>query len=417
MAVAEVDLDPMDVVAAGAGLVRYAGYFGSPAGSEIGALGNAWRVDSPYGADRFAELAAAVNGAGLPHGAPVLVGFAFAGDGASRPEWDGFTPSSAVVPLVSVRRFGERSELVLVVAPGAEPFEALSLLDALEGRVDALASRAADHSIESHPAPTAWEAAVSEAVESIRSDSLAKAVLARSLLVRSDVGAEPFAVVRRLRSDYPSCFVYGWQEGDGVFVGASPELLVERAGTTVRSHPLAGSAPRGSSDEADEALGQQLMASSKNRAEHQLVVDDIAARLSPVTVRLEVDATPSLRKVTHVQHLSTDISGEISEVLSVIELAGLIHPTPAVGGSPRDEALALIRKYEGFDRGWYAGGVGWLTPDGDGQIALALRCALLRDDRAWLYAGAGIVADSVPAAELEETRLKFRTMLDLLTEA
>ncbi len=412
-----VDLDPLELVEAGAHLVRFAAYFGVPGESEIGALGNAWRIDSPYGADRFSELSSKVGELDLPGEVPVLVGFAFESNGASRPEWDGFTPSSAVVPLVSVRSRADACELIVVVPPNTETFEALDLLQQLGQASMGAPVRAADHSIESHPSPDAWEGAVAEAVDTIRSGVLRKVVLARSLQVRSDVPAPPFGVVRRLRSDYPSCFVYGWQEGEGTFVGASPELLVARRGDQVRSHPLAGSAPRGQDEEADQALGEQLMASSKNRAEHQMVVDDIAERLGAVTSELRFDPTPSLRKVNHVQHLSTEIAGTVVDGLGVVELAGQIHPTPAVGGSPRGEALAAIRKSEGFDRGWYAGGVGWTSADGDGEVALALRCALLRGDRAWLYAGAGIVADSVPVGELEETRLKFRTMLDLLTEA
>ncbi len=416
-ATARVTTDPLQLVDSGAHLVRYAAYLGVPGESEIGALGNAWRMDSPYGADRFAQLSSAVGALDLPEDIPVLVGFSFASDGASRPEWDEFTPSSAVVPLVSIRTDGEANHLYVVVPPNAEPFVALELLRQLEDDSMLQGARAADHSIESHPTPGTWEGAVADAVNSIREGGLQKAVLARSLHVRSDVPPRPFGVVRRLRSDYPSCFVYGWQEGEGTFVGASPELLVARRGSQVRSHPLAGSAPRGPEEEADQALGEELMASSKNRAEHQMVVDDIAERLASVTTELRVDPTPSLRKVTHVQHLSTEIAGTVADGLGVVELAGRIHPTPAVGGSPRDEALSLIRKSEGFDRGWYAGGIGWTSTSGDGEIALALRCALLRGDRAWLYAGAGIVADSVPASELEETRLKFRTMVDLLTEA
>lgn len=414
---AVVDFDPLTFVASGARFVRCAAYFGVPGEDEIGAVGTAWRLDSPYGADRFSELSGAVRTLPLPAEVPVLVGFSFETDGASRPEWDGFTPSSAFVPMLSVRSIGDRSELFVVVAAGAHPFEALDLLRRLGATEDASSVRAADHTIESNPTPGAWEAGVADAVDVIRSGAIHKVVLARSLQVGSDVPVRPFDVVRRLRADYPSCYIYGWQEGDATFVGASPELLIARSEGRVRSHPLAGSAPRGTSEEADQALGEELMASSKNRAEHQMVVDDISARLRPVADDLAVDRTPSLRKVTHVQHLSTEIAGTVADEYGVVDLAGLIHPTPAVGGSPRDEALAVIRKAEGFDRGWYAGGIGWTSTSGDGEIALALRCALLRGDRSWLYAGAGIVADSIPERELEETRLKFRTMLDLLTEA
>jgi isochorismate synthase EntC len=159
------------------------------------------------------------------------------------------------------------------------------------------------------------------------------------------------------------------------------------------------------------------MASSKDRSEHWLVVQDITRRLEPVTHELTVAEHPSLRKLAHVQHLSSEIVGTLSEDLSVIEVAGLIHPTPAVGGSPGPESLALISKLEDMDRGWYAGGLGWRNGDGSGEIAVALRCALLRGPQAYVYAGSGIVADSDPYAELEETRLKFRTIMRLLAES
>ncbi len=159
------------------------------------------------------------------------------------------------------------------------------------------------------------------------------------------------------------------------------------------------------------------MASDKDRFEHSTVVADIVGRLTPVVESMDVPSIPSLLKLSNVQHLASNITARLSESPTVVELAGMLHPTPAVGGTPRAEALAFINKAERVDRGWFSGGIGWAGPDGDGEIALALRCALMRGTTARLYAGAGIVAGSDPEVELEETRLKFRPLLNLLTEA
>jgi isochorismate synthase len=194
-------------------------------------------------------------------------------------------------------------------------------------------------------------------------------------------------------------------------------LLIERQGDRVRSQPLAGSAPRGEGEEEDRALGEQLMASEKDRREHAVVVDDIVATLEPMTGQLTAPSAPALLKMANVQHLASEVRGILESPRSVIEVAGRLHPTPAVAGLPLTEALAFINKSESIDRGWYSGGIGWTDPSGNGQIAVALRCALVRGDTAHLYAGAGIVAGSRPERELEETRLKFRPLLNLLTEA
>jgi len=159
------------------------------------------------------------------------------------------------------------------------------------------------------------------------------------------------------------------------------------------------------------------MASKKDRREHAVVVDDIVSKLGPITGQLSAPPLPALLKMANVQHLASEVVGVLDSPRSVIEVAGVLHPTPAVAGLPQAEALAFISKAESIDRGWYSGGIGWTDAGGNGQIAVALRCALVRGDTAHLYAGAGIVAGSRPERELEETRLKFRPLLNLLTEA
>jgi isochorismate synthase len=252
-------------------------------------------------------------------------------------------------------------------------------------------------------------------VAAIGDGALSKVVLARAAVVTTEMTIDPFETVHHLAVDNPHTYCYGWQLGGSAFVGASPEMLVGKRGDTVLSHPHAGSAPRGDGDEEDRAVGAALMASAKDREEHAAVVDDIAARLSPVTTELTVPVSPSLVVTSTVQHLSTHVSGTLRPGVSLLDLVGRLHPTPAVGGVPRAEAIAFIDKLEAIDRGWYAGGVGWVDGAGDGEVAIALRCGLLDGLVARLYAGNGIVADSDPEGELVETRWKLRPLLDLLT--
>lgn len=271
-----------------------------------------------------------------------------------------------------------------------------------------------DHFVESVPSVSEWKSEVGDAVAAIKSGALRKVVLARSVVVRSQEPTDGFGLVGHLESAYPQCYAFGWRNADATFVGASPELLLEKVGSSIRLNPLAGSARRGEGEDEDRSLGEALMASDKDREEHAFVVDDVMARLRPLTLRLDVPVVPSLRRMASVQHLSTEVGGTLQTGVGGLEVLGSLHPTPAVGGTPRVEAAAFIDKLEGIDRGWYTGGVGWLSPGGDCTIALSLRCGLLHGNTAHLYAGAGIVADSEPDAELAETRLKFRPLLEVL---
>lgn len=406
------NLDPVAVVRAGADGSGWAGYFASPSGFEMGGLGVAWRTTAS-GPHRLSDLDRAIRDSRAD--VPLMVGFSFAPHGPQPAEWDGFAPAAAVLPLVSVVRRGSDTRLVVAVPPGRSSRDVLDVLVGLVVPPPERVFEAADHVVESRPAPTAWRETVAEAVAAIRAGSIDKVVLARSVTVRTDIPARPFDLVAHLRSGYPYSFTFGWQEGDSVFIGASPELLVARSGRAIRANPLAGSAARGTDDHEDIRLGHALAASRKDQREHVIVVDDIRSRLESFVDELEVPGEPVLRKFPTVQHLSTELRGRLASPVSLIELADALHPTAAVGGTPRDDALLFLDKFEDLDRGWYAGGIGWCDGAGDGEMAVALRCGLVRGTTAYLYAGAGIVGDSNPDDELVETRLKFRPMLDLLS--
>lgn len=255
----------------------------------------------------------------------------------------------------------------------------------------------------------AWLDAVARATALIEGGELDKVVLARDVEVWSEAPFHLPAIVARLSLRFPGCFTFSV---DG-FVGASPERLIARDGKRVHSTVLAGSAPRGRDEAEDSERGTELLESAKEANEHELAVVSAREVLEPRCSRLRLDG-PKLLRLANVQHLATDIVGDLTAEATALELAGLLHPTAAVGGAPRISALNFISAHEGMDRARYSGPVGWVNAAGDGEWAIALRCAELRGDRGRLFAGAGIVGGSLPEAELEETRLKLRAMESVL---
>jgi isochorismate synthase len=273
----------------------------------------------------------------------------------------------------------------------------------------------ADIQLRAVPSPDAYKDAVRRAVVRIDGGELRKVVLARTIEVTADRALDPRLLASRLRAVDPDAYTFAAPTDEGVLVGASPELLVSRRGREVRSNPLAGSAPRSGDAEEDRANADALIGSSKEQEEHAIVVEAIAETLRPFCEELTWDPEPVLRETPNVWHLSTRFRGALREPSpTALDLVAALHPTPAVAGEPREAALAIIEELEPFDRGRYAGPVGWVDAEGDGEWAIALRCAELRGGRAILYAGAGIVSGSEPARELDETERKFRAFLDAL---
>jgi len=258
-----------------------------------------------------------------------------------------------------------------------------------------------------------YKKAVLAARDAVRSGAITKAVIAREIRVTSSIPIDVHAVLLRLRATFARSYRYSI---DG-FIGASPELLVEVKGDRIRSHPLAGTTPRTGDPETDDELARKLIASMKDQVEHRVVIDVIHEMLLPWCSYLDWEPEPSVLQVANVQHLGTLIEGHLSTVRpSVMEIVRTLSPTPALGGHPRDAALALIAEVEELDRGPYGGAVGWVDGSGNGTWAVAIRCAELSDDRltARLIAGGGIVAASDPDAELAETQAKFQAMLSAI---
>jgi isochorismate synthase len=255
--------------------------------------------------------------------------------------------------------------------------------------------------------------AVIAARDAVRRGDLDKAVIARDIQVRSAQPLDVYSILLRLRASFGSSYRFLV----GGLLGASPELLVERHGRTIRSHPLAGTAPRTGDPATDARLAAELVASTKNQIEHRVVIDMVHDTLLPHCSYLDWEPEPSIVTVANVQHLGTALEGALVEPpLSVLALVDMLCPTPALGGHPTAEAMELIKKVEGMDRGDYGGAVGWIDGHGDGTWAVAIRCAELSADRtrARLFAGGGIVADSEPHSELAETQAKFQAMLSAI---
>jgi salicylate biosynthesis isochorismate synthase/menaquinone-specific isochorismate synthase len=266
-----------------------------------------------------------------------------------------------------------------------------------------------------HP-PDDFERAVEAATERIRGGEMSKVVLAREVVVEAVSAHDPAAVFGALREQFPSCFCFCAGTPEAAFIGASPELLVRRSGASAQTVALAGSTRRSSDPAVDDHLGEQLLRSDKNRREQRIVAERIVRALRPHAVWVETAPDPEVVKIANIQHLATPVIAQLAEPRSAVELVGLLHPTPAVGGEPWPAAAETIAELERMDRGWYAGPVGWMDATEDGEFCVALRSGLLRDREARLYAGVGVVAGSDPAAELAETEVKLEALLPLLIE-
>ncbi|WP_232066057.1 isochorismate synthase [Bacillus sp. KH172YL63] len=262
--------------------------------------------------------------------------------------------------------------------------------------------------------PGEWMNSVQNVVDRLKKGEMDKVVLARKCEISFDRDIPSDFVLDNLWKQQPDSFVFSFERDASCFIGATPERLVKKTGEEILSTCLAGSIARGETLESDEALGEEIMHDEKNRYEHQLVVESIKAALSPFCDELSIPESPQLMKLKDIQHLYTPVIGQASRHTSLLNLIEQLHPTPALGGVPRDKAMQVIREEEKMDRGLYAGPVGWIDAYGNGEYAVALRSGLLQNDKAYLYAGCGIVADSQPESEFKETQMKFRPMLRAL---
>ena len=340
---------------------------------------------------------------------PRLIG-GFAFDGARPPSgaWDGFAAGALVLPRLLFVRDGGVSGVV--VAPGVDPGEVEAVLGGGGSNDCVERTLTIAHDIDR----TRWLTSVAAVAAAVRAGHYEKAVLAASRALIADGPIAIGAALVRLRAEYADCHVFSFRAGASTFLGASPELLVSSREGLVRALGLAGSARRGGDAAEDERAGQALLNSAKDRIEHETVVRALRESLAPLTEQVRAPNQPVLLKLRNIQHLATEVTARAIEGIDILALVQGLHPTPAVCGYPRAEARAVIAQHETFDRGWYAGPVGWLDAAGDGEFAVGLRSALVRGARAWLFAGAGIMGDSRPADELAEIEMKFMPLTGAL---
>lgn len=410
-------------------------------------IGRAWSI-GPAGPDRFriAEAAwqALLDGAGLTGratdgaraddtagvaGGPVLLGgLGFTGRTPDPADpWGPFGASSLVLPALLVAASPHATWLTGSLVDAADPASA----EHLEVTFQRLSTRARDLTpnaggiaarpvsaplriVREQPDAEAWAHLVGLFAGAVGRGRLDKVVLARRVDLVSPLEFDVPNALRRLSMSAPESTIYAFRRGGRTFLGATPERLVRTEGRRFWSAAIAGTVGRGNDAAGDAALAAEVLASEKEREEHGVVVATLREQLAPITSELRISDTPRVLALRHVQHLVSDVEGTLHERVGLLQLAERLHPTPAVGGEPRDLALALIDEHEGFERGWYAGPIGWLGADGDGELSVALRCGIVERTHATLFAGCGIVADSDPDREWAESTIKLRAVASAL---
>ncbi|EFW84213.1 Isochorismate synthase [Pseudomonas savastanoi pv. glycinea] len=351
------------------------------------------------------------------HRPTLFGGFAFDRQQSSTRLWRDFPDAALTLPRFELRESDGRPQLIVNV-----------LIDQ-HSQCDQLAGKLVDEWVEilGRPVPSEsmasdrfvrlsmahlWKQDVFNAVNRIKRGGLKKVVLARSQNI--PVVNPLLQVMQHLMLRQPNAYLFAFARGNSCFLGASPECLLTVQGDQLHTMALAGTAPRGTNSAEDARLGEQLLASEKDNSEHAMVIDCIRHGLVEHCLKLDIACRPRLHKLPHIQHLLPPVQATLAPNASLLGIVQSLHPTPAVGGLPRNEALDYIRSNEQLDRGWYAGPIGWLDDQGNGELAVALRSALLTGQRATLFAGCGLVSGSEPESEYRESDLKMQTMREAL---
>ncbi|MBU6347313.1 MAG: isochorismate synthase [Actinomycetales bacterium] len=336
--------------------------------------------------------------------------------------------SVVVIPEVTVANQDGQSFLIVVSDPESldrKSAQALRLISDAQTRIAMNGASTYSQKTDSHANPPTWLAGtlpvelwqeiVDKAVVRIRAGELDKVVLARDLYAHHQNPIDVGKILLKLNERFPDC----WTFSVAGLLGATPELLIKRSGSAVTSRVLAGTMRRSSDLHRDDALAAALLDSSKDQEEHEYAVASVRSALAPHCTDLKIPAEPKLLQLANVQHLATEVTGELADNVSALILAASLHPTAAVCGTPTERAASVIAELEGMARNRYAGPVGWLTGDGDGELGIALRCASIENDERTLlrlYAGCGIVFESTGELEVAESNAKFNAMREALSE-
>jgi isochorismate synthase len=398
-------------------------------------IGRAWavRADGPA---RFGAVAAAweqrLSGAGIrdevggrPGSGPILLGgLGFTGNVPADSVWSPFDAASLVLPELLFGRNGRTAWLTASMIEDGTG-NALARLERLWTRLveeSAPGRRVPDDSptpltiAGEHPDRQSWDRLVDRLAGAVGRGRLDKVVLARRVDLAATENIDVVAAIGYLAATSATSTTYAFTRGGSVFLGATPERLISTKNKAFQTVAIAGTIRHDDDPAVEAALAAELLASDKDREEHEIVVETLRSMLEPVASEMRVAPSPVVARFGTVQHLVTTVDGRLKDRAGILALAALLHPTPAVGGEPRALALELIAEHEGFERGWYAGPVGWVGADGDGEFAVALRCAVVSGRTAALFAGCGIVADSDAAREWEESRNKMQVVAAALGE-
>jgi menaquinone-specific isochorismate synthase len=390
-----------------------------------------------WGEDRFQSIRAKASDLfrdlrllndDYPQATPRLFGgLSFREDFITENTWAAFAPAYFVLPHFQFTQIGSDKWLTINVQLGdADELDADEIRAALEARYQAfIAQEVLPVGIQfQKPLPPdinypmsyeTWVDIITDATSRMKAGELQKVVLSRVCELRFTHRVEIEESLYYLRQQYAGCYLFLFEPTPYLaFYGATPELLVKVEDREIETMALAGSIRRGATPAEDAALANELLADPKNRQEHAFVADALRDRLTPLTTELNIPEMPEILRLKNIQHLHTPVHGPLKEPLGVLPLVEALHPTPAMGGVPQAKAMDYIARAEPVPRGWYASPVGWIDHNLDGAFAVAIRSAISQNERVWLYAGAGIVADSIPEKEWDETALKFKPMLGAL---
>jgi isochorismate synthase len=353
-----------------------------------------------------------------------FVGFSFNPNEGMHHDWRGFSNACIHIPSVLLERKGAVCNVTFTARFGMGKEvdeirytwlrEAQHLFERITCFNPGYSPPSTLHRIADAPSEDEWLARVNKALKAINRGAFEKVVLARRVRLASRRPLHPARTLSWLAAQHPGGVQFAYTTAHSCLIGASPERLVSLRGEKVVSDAVAGTVRCESTAERNRKLGYHLFSDHKARYEQDLVVKSIMRALDPLCVSINAPVEPQLLESARVQHLWSPIHGRVKRGVSLLRLASNLHPTPAVGGTPCAQAIAWLETKEREQRGWYTGALGWMTPNGGGELVVILRCALLRNNIADLFAGAGIVGDSNPRAELNETEWKLQTMLDAL---
>jgi salicylate biosynthesis isochorismate synthase len=391
-------------------------------------IGEAWAArQSHQGRFQIVSVAwrmllegALIDTGGSAVGGPrALGGFSFDDAPSSSAIWDGFEAACLLLPalLLTTTPAGSWLTASMVVEPeGIPPGTMIGSLHETWAHLATTPVHPSGPARQSlriarrQPESAAWQDSVARLAGAVGRGRLDKAVLSREVSLQAASDIDITGVLRRLEVSAPESTIFAVSRGPRTFLGATPERLVSLHGRELRTMAMAGSARRDATPEVDDALAAELLASDKEREEHAVVVAMLREALTPVSAELSIPSAPTVVRLRHVQHLVTPVSGRLRDEADVLTLVERLHPTPAVGGTPRELALELIAEEEPHERGWYAGPLGWVDRQGDGEFVVALRCGVVSGSEATLFAGCGIVADSDPQREWQESSTKLEAL-------